>query len=375
MSFYITNVALALALFSLIILLILGFYRDRKQLKDKAHLKHLVSMQKKVIKLNEMILSNQDTSLFYNEVLTSALDLIKGAEYGSILLIDEDKCVYPIAFKGYDLDKMSKFRMPLKNTFAFRGHQDRVFDKTLILNDLSSIPAIPDSETKIASDHFKINSVIIAPLYLNGKLHGMVSVDSNSKNAFSDSDINVLEYLRHQIEISLSKQSLYDEVLYLSRYDAMTGAYNRGYFEDLLALEIKKSTRYGKNFIVAVFDIDGLKKTNDYYGHLAGDVLIRSFSDAMRTKIRDSDLFARLGGDEFATVFLNADAKCIEKKLSDIQIELSNKTISVNKFEFKCDFSYGISIFPDEGKCYDELIKLADSRMYEQKEKRKHKEI
>lgn len=362
---------LILSLFLLVFLAIWLFYKDKKNLETQASLEHLVLMQKKVIKLNEMILSNKDPSIFYNEVLTSALDLIEGAEYGSILLIDEKQFVYPISYKGYDDDKMSDFRMPLKDTFAFRGNDSNIFDKTLILNDLDAIPEISDAETKIASDHFKIDSVIIAPLYLNGKLHGMVSVDSNSKNAFSHSDLDVLEYLRHQIELSLSKQSLYDEVLYLSRYDAMTGAYNRRYFEDLLDAEMKKALRYEESFIIAVFDIDGLKSINDKYGHLAGDVLIRTFSDTIQKRIRDSDLFARLGGDEFATVFFNTSAECMENKLSKIQSDLSTTTISVNHFEFRCRFSYGVATFPCEAKSYDALIKLADSKMYAQKEERK----
>ncbi|MCT4660938.1 MAG: sensor domain-containing diguanylate cyclase [Tissierellales bacterium] len=362
---------LVLSLFLLVFLTIWLFYKDKKNLEIQSSLEHLVLMQKKVIKLNEMILSNKDPSLFYNEVLTSALDMIEGAKYGSILLIDERQFVYPISYKGYDDDKMSDFRMPLKDTFAFRGNDSKIFDKTLILNDLDAIPEIPDAETKIASDHFKINSVIISPLYLNGKLHGMVSVDSNSKNSFSERDLSVLEYLRNQIELSLSKQSLYDEVLYLSRYDAMTGAYNRRYFEDLLDAEMKKAIRYEETFIVAVFDIDGLKSINDKYGHLAGDVLIRTFSDSIQKKIRDSDLFARLGGDEFATVFFNTSAECMENKLSKIQSDLSSTTISVNHFEFKCSFSYGVATFPCEAKSYDALIKLADSKMYAQKEERK----
>lgn len=354
-----------LSIFSLLI-----FFKSRKRAKTGHSLKNLIELRDAALELNEMILSNSDTDSFYAKVLDKALELIEGANFGSILLLEDDGYVYPIAYKGYDSDKMDDFRIKLEESFVFKAHVGK-FKATTILNDISSYEAIPEEEKRIASDVFEINSVISSPLYLNGKLHGMINVDSNVKNAFSESDIDILEYLRHQIELSLSKQLLYDEVLYLSKYDAMTSVYNRRYFEDLLGSEIKKSLRYKKPFVLAVFDIDGLKEVNDKCGHLAGDVLIRTFSDTLSNSIRDSDVLARLGGDEFVAVFFNTDADFIRSKLLKIRSKLEPEVIKINNCSFNCKFSIGVATFFTEAMTYDDLINLADARMYREKNNRK----
>jgi diguanylate cyclase (GGDEF)-like protein len=179
--------------------------------------------------------------------------------------------------------------------------------------------------------------------------------------------------LKNQLEIGIAKHRLYEETVYLSRYDKLTNVYNRRYFEELFNIVLAKAKRYNESFFVVVFDLNGLKSINDTYGHLAGDELIKSFASHLRSKIRISDIFARFGGDEFVSVFFEVDLQNLMQKLEGIIKKFANAPILFEENTITCSFSYGISSFPQNGTDYNELIKIADKNMYEYKQKLKNK--
>jgi diguanylate cyclase (GGDEF)-like protein len=86
--------------------------------------------------------------------------------------------------------------------------------------------------------------------------------------------------------------------------DPLTGIYNRRYFDDALATHVERRKR-GHAVCLAYFDLDNFKRINDEFGHAGGDVALKGFADAMRSQLRDVDVFARRGGDEFAVLFVD----------------------------------------------------------------------
>ena len=180
-------------------------------------------------------------------------------------------------------------------------------------------------------------------------------------------------YLKNQIELGIAKYALYEETVYLSRYDKLTNIYNRRYFEELFNIVFVSSKIYDKSFFVVIFDIDGLKPINDTYGHLAGDELLKTFARGLNSKINDSDIFARFGGDEFVAIFLEEDLQNVIKKLEGILKEFANNPILFEENTIICSFSYGISGFPKNGTDYNDLIRIADKNMYAYKQNFKNK--
>ncbi|MCL4809823.1 MAG: diguanylate cyclase [Thermoanaerobaculia bacterium] len=85
-----------------------------------------------------------------------------------------------------------------------------------------------------------------------------------------------------------------------TRTDPLTGAGNRRAFAESLHLELSRSRRYGSSLGLAVLDLDHFKRTNDTWGHAAGDEVLRAFAERARASLRDGDAFFRLGGEEFA---------------------------------------------------------------------------
>jgi len=88
-----------------------------------------------------------------------------------------------------------------------------------------------------------------------------------------------------------------------SQRDALTGAHNRGFFDDALKREFALATRHGWPLSIALIDIDRFKAVNDTYGHPAGDAVLGAVTRAILGQIRQGDVLARYGGDEFAVIF------------------------------------------------------------------------
>jgi len=103
--------------------------------------------------------------------------------------------------------------------------------------------------------------------------------------------------------------------------DALTGIYNRGFFQGKLKEEILLAQRYSRPFSLIIMDIDHFKKINDKYGHDVGDEVLVEFASLVSSHIRPSDIFCRVGGEEFALILKETtlnDAVRVAKKLNEI---------------------------------------------------------
>ena len=149
--------------------------------------------------------------------------------------------------------------------------------------------------------------------------------------------------------------------------DDMTGCFNRRHGMFSLREWFSRAKRYGTQFAIIYFDLNGLKGINDKYGHQAGDLLLRSVSSAVKKVLRETDLLFRMGGDEFLVICPETDKKgalvCAER----MQKAVSEITI-VDK---KSSFAYGIAHSSEDYKEVDDMIHSADVSMYEMKQKMK----
>ncbi|WP_051321260.1 sensor domain-containing diguanylate cyclase [Chrysiogenes arsenatis] len=137
-------------------------------------------------------------------------------------------------------------------------------------------------------------------------------------SAIIDSGGVLKEFVGISRDISERKKA--EEVLrYQSSHDALTGLYNRAYFD----LSLEKFTTDGEFPLgIIAADLDGLKRVNDTYGHDAGDQLIRGAAEVLRRTFRGNDIVARMGGDEFAVLLPHSDLNAARRSLQRIQQEI-----------------------------------------------------
>ncbi len=328
------------------------------------HLSKLLILRESMLKVTQSIVRSDGITQLYNSILKSILDAINHARLGTVLLREGDT-LKPVAQIGYDAKSMESFTLPVKESFIYRSLNKQV-DRIVMINDLNIFGNYEKILTVNGEDEH-IKSTISAPVYINGVFFGLVNVDSTETDAFDDDDVKLMEFVRNNVEIAVSNQLLYEEKAFLSRYDSLTRLYNRHYFDDMFKHVLERATRYNEKFNLVVFDLNDLKRVNDEYGHIAGDELLKYFSDSCKALIRKSDILARYGGDEFVGIFFNCSKERLRKRIDGHLKHLIDNPIKINKTEFVCSYSYGISTFGEEGITLNELFRIADDRMYQNK--------
>ncbi|RKZ86375.1 MAG: hypothetical protein DRR19_15055 [Candidatus Parabeggiatoa sp. nov. 1] len=154
----------------------------------------------------------------------------------------------------------------------------------------------------------------------------------------------------------------------MSVTDEMTGTFNRRFAYEILAKQIQMAKEASSSFVVCYVDIDNLKDINDTFGHADGDILINTVVNSLKRVIRTSDYLFRMGGDEFLLIFPQAKLKDSDNLIERLRKQLNHQQVH----GLPIDFSFGFSEFHAEDNFSpDELIKMADSNMYEAKMKKK----
>lgn len=168
--------------------------------------------------------------------------------------------------------------------------------------------------------------------------------------------------------VDLSDQKQKEQKLeYLSSHDALTGLYNRAYFEEeLTRLEEKRIVPIS----ILVADVDDLKGTNDEFGHIAGDRLLCSAAEILRASFRAQDVVARIGGDEFAVLLPAADEKIAEQLSRRIASNL--KRYNLSHPQRPVHLSYGIAT-ATQPLPLAQLFNQADQKMYEHRARKRSK--
>jgi predicted signal transduction protein with EAL and GGDEF domain len=176
----------------------------------------------------------------------------------------------------------------------------------------------------------------------------------------------------------------------LAYYDSLTNLPSRSLFLDRLYHEITIAKRNGKSVGVFFFDLDEFKKTNDTFGHSAGDKLLASVGNRLKKYLREtdtlarpggtinldeknnSDYLARIGGDEFTFIIPDITDKQITRGIAERILNLFKEPFEISDREIFISTSIGIAFYPDDGNDVETVLKNADTAMYKAKEKGKN---
>jgi len=158
----------------------------------------------------------------------------------------------------------------------------------------------------------------------------------------------------------------YDElkVLQLNAVtDPLTGLYNRRLFGEGFEKELNRARRYGLPLGLVMLDLHRFKEVNDKHGHPRGDEVLRAAATTLKKALRTSDSAFRIGGDEFAVLLPQTDAEQalgLSRRIETVFAEtLQALPLSVN-----VSMDQGVATFPQDGEQADQLIRIADERLY-----------
>lgn len=149
----------------------------------------------------------------------------------------------------------------------------------------------------------------------------------------------------------------------IAELDPLTQLPNRAAFERQLRNEIVRARRYGREFSLVVFDVDDFKLVNDRFGHMAGDQVLVGIARELQLLLRQSDAVFRYGGDEFIALCPETSPPATNALLKRLEVSLNNCHALV-ELTVGISVSWGIASFPADAVDIDELIKLADQRLY-----------
>lgn len=211
-----------------------------------------------------------------------------------------------------------------------------------------------------------LRSMLFIPLIHQGVTVGVLKVMSAQPRKFGDIDATLLELISGLLSASMYFAAKYssDKLFQLATHDGLTGLVNRSHFMDRLRNAMALSLRDKRPLAVMIVDMDDLKKTNDAYGHAAGDALLKEFADRLKASIRATDTVARLGGDEFALILTPIEPPYgsydIMKRIEDHLMQ----PFVFNGIAHDLRASIGVAQFPDDARDIEQLLAHADHRMY-----------
>lgn len=204
-----------------------------------------------------------------------------------------------------------------------------------------------------------------------GQILGLVAVASYQYNAFSQSDLELLQNVAQQASMAIDNAYHHAEVELQSTLDSLTGALNHGNLLKQLdhAAELAKISNRKVSLIM--LDIDHFKRYNDTYGHLVGDQVLCELTSIMIQSIKSTDIVGRWGGEEFAIILPGASGEQALRVAQRIQDSLRSLTISGRNEEPipAPTASMGIAVLPLDACNVQTLIDLADQRLYKAKER------
>lgn len=215
-------------------------------------------------------------------------------------------------------------------------------------------------------DH--VRSILAVPLWLGGKIMGMISAQSYLPDAYTLEEQSLLELLAAHAAVALDNARLFREVQRLAITDPLTGPYNRRGLFEMGQREIERYRRFGRPLSIIILDIDHFKEINDSFGHAIGDQVLRGLAYCIRQHIREVDSLGRYGGEEFVILLPETPREAAAQAAERLRLQIASSPIQTTNGVLTITVSLGVAQFNEKTADLDALIDRADAAMYAAKQ-------
>ncbi len=311
----------------------------------------------------ESVNSLQSLEHFYKEVFEAlGQHLSKKDKFIVELSRLIETVVHQLAEISTDLDKESKKSSEERKS---RGRLTALVDR--------QVNALKDSVHH--SDSLNILKTLLSEQLdeLNQTVSNLAALESEKAQEEAEERVkNIMGKLSVvESEVSDLKASLHqaNEQAFV---DALTGVPNRRAYDERIKLEFKRWQRKKEPLVLAVMDIDHFKSINDTYGHPIGDKVLRTISQLVDKKVRDSDFFGRVGGEEFAVIFTGIDLDNALKRLDQFRESIESCKFGSKGKRILITMSVGCALF-DEDDAPEDVYERADKALYKAKSSGRNK--
>ncbi len=309
----------------------------------------------------------------YQRLVEAAVRLVPDTERASLLVKGDDDAFHFAAAVGYDLEALSPLTFTNEAMRAWYGEADegwfqgapRVLRTTesVSVAERSSLSQPAVAATR-AADVDAIVANLCLPVVYRDATVAVLNLDAlQDPDAFRPSAMAVAAGLAPFVGFLLHESDVRRQLAAAAHTDVLTGLANRRAFNEEVDRDIRRATRYGEPLALLVLDLTGFKRINDRFGHDAGDAALRDVAKALRSASRGGDRLYRWGGDEFAVLLAHADAEAAHAAALRMAGEIGEIATPAGAMSV----NIGVALVPADGTDLDELVRVADTRMFRAK--------
>jgi diguanylate cyclase (GGDEF)-like protein len=300
-----------------------------------------------------------DRSELYAAAIEAVTDLLLGTPIGLVALglRRPDGVSVIVAAEGRHADRVRGMHIKRsglpRRAVEIRGATQSVLDResTAAIQRTLGLP-------------YTDGVVTLTQLHLKGENVGTLVLESPER--LPSETAHGLTTLAAEIALALDSIRLTEHLHDLAYRDPLTGLANRAHFMARLHDAISSTSQRGTQVAVLFLDLDDFKLINDSLGHAAGDELLRTIADRLRTCVRDGDLVARLGGDEFTILLESVETSSEAQTLAEQIADELRRPLAVEERVLTLGASVGIAVLDDTHTDADagELLRAADLALY-----------
>jgi diguanylate cyclase (GGDEF)-like protein/putative nucleotidyltransferase with HDIG domain len=310
------------------------------------------------------VLNELGSSLSVDETLSLLAARLKHMiPYDTIAIyVRKEQRLVPQFVNGEEYRLFSSLDIPLGHGLSGWVAENR----RPILNGNPSVePGYLNDPTKFS----RMRSALAVPLEGLSGVAGVLTLYHAEADAFTRDHLRILQAISAKAGLALENALKYRQVENSSVTDELTGLPNARSLFVQLDSELARSKRTGAPLAVLVLDLDGFKEVNDRFGHLAGNKVLKMISDGLRTCCREYDCVARMGGDEFVVILAGSTREALLTKAEQYRQVTREVGLSFCQEDI-LSVSVGEACFPEDGTDAEQLLAVADKRMYQAKQSR-----